>query len=67
MDMLNGAGKNGSHIQELDFVAGGVAHLGNGIQEDNFLDGAGLNALVSGAGEYTVGCAGVLMLPTRML
>ena len=58
----NGAGKDGSNVQELDLAAGGVAHLGNGVQEGHFLDGACLDAVVSRAGENAVGGAGINFL-----
>ena len=58
VDVLDGAGKHGGHVQEFDFVAGGVAHLGNGVQEHDLLNGAVLDPLIGGAGEHTVGSAG---------
>ena len=64
VDMLDGPGKHVGNIQELDLVAGGIANLGNGVQEDHFLNGALLDPLVGGAGQHTVGGAGIDLFGT---
>ena len=58
----DGTGEDGSHIQELDLAAGCVGNLRNGVQEDHFLNGAFLNAGIGGAGQNAVSSAGVNFL-----
>ena len=62
--MGNSTGKNGGNIQELQLAAGSVTNLRNGIQEDHFLNGAFLNAIVSRTGQNTMGSAGINSLGT---
>ena len=57
--MLDGPGKDRSHIQEFALAAGGVAGFGNGVQEDHFPDGTFLQPLVGGARQNPMGGAGV--------
>ena len=66
VDMLDGPGKHGSHIQELDLTAGGIANLGDGVQEQHFLDDTGLQTLVGGAGQNAVGGAGIDLLGAEL-
>ena len=62
-----GAGEDRSNIQLLYLFAGAILWQGDGIVDDQFLNGAGFDTVKGRTGENTVGSAGVNCLGTANL